>query len=297
MLNSRMWRNLLGLSFLLLAPLILLMALLTIPPAVPVAAQEQVILDWQTDADGNPLLAGQVIDDEFHSATGISITIRAQSAAPGGSNVRAIFPSHQPPVSGSGSTIDPDLGTPNETCPGGGPGIGDGGEVGQPGENCTPQENILIIPTVGDSDGDGFIDGLPNDDAGGGLATFLFSRPVTIDYLEVIDQENAETADIRAYSDVSGDPGTLIAETSTVPFGDNSFQRVALGSSGVMRLDVDYEGSGGLANLAYTPDEPTAVSLSTLDGSMSFSRLTPFLAAVALLFVLTVAWMRQSRRA
>lgn len=290
MFDSSIRRYIVTLGF-ILAPFILVIALLSMAPPVAAQSLDQVILDWQTDADGNPLLPGQVIDDEFHSTTGISITLRAQSNAPDGSNVRAIFPSHAPPT-------DVDLGTPNETCPGGGPGVGEGGEVGEPGENCTPQNNILIIPTIGDGDGDGFIDGVPNDDARGGLAIFLFSGPVTVDYLEIIDQEDAETADIRAYSAVSGDPGSLITEVSTMPLGDNSFQRLALAASGVRRLEVSYEGSGGLASLAYTPDEPTAVNLSTLDASMSFSGFTPFLAAFALLLLITVAavaWMRQSR--
>jgi hypothetical protein len=277
-----------------LAALLLVIAFLSAPSIA--TAADQVILDWQTDADGNPLSSGQVIDDEFHSTTGISITLRAQSEAPGGSNVRAIFPSHQPPVAPSGRTIDADLGTPNETCPGGGPGIGEGGELGQPGENCTPQNNILIIPTVGDGDGDGFIDGLPDDDEEGGLATFLFSEVVSIDYLEIIDQENDETAIIRAYANVSGDPGSLVAEVSTQPLGDNSFQRVALNALGVVRLDVEYLGSGGLANLAYTPMSPTAVELSTLDASASVTGFAPILIAVVLLSALSAAWVWRSRR-
>lgn len=289
MSDSNIRRYIVSLSF-ILAPFILVIALLSMAPAVAAQTQDQVILDWQTDSNGNPLLPGQVIDDEFHSATGISITLKAQSD---GSNARAIFPSHQPPT-------DFDLGTPNETCPGGGPGVGEGGEVGEPGENCTPQNNILIIPTIGDDDGDGFIDGVPDDDADGGLAIFLFSEPVTVDYLEIIDQEDGETADIRAYSAVSGDPGSLITEVSTMPLGDNSFQQIALAALGVRRLEVAYKGSGGLASLAYTPDEPTAVTLSTLDASMSFSGFAPFLAAFALLLLITVAavvWMRQTRSA
>ena len=34
---------------------------------------------------------------------------------------------------------------PNVKCPGGGVGIGAGGEPGHPGENCAPLGNILII--------------------------------------------------------------------------------------------------------------------------------------------------------
>lgn len=277
-----------------LAALLLVIAFLSVPSIA--TAADQVILDWETDADGNSLSSGQVIDDEFHSTTGISITLRAQSEAPDGSNVRAIFPSHQPPVAPSGRTIDADLGTPNETCPGGGPGIGEGGELGQPGENCTPQNNILIIPTVGDGDGDGFIDGLPDDDEEGGLATFLFSEVVSVDYLEIIDQENDETAIIRAYSNASGDPGSLVAEVSSQPLGDNSFQHIDLNALGVVRLDVEYLGSGGLANLAYTPMSPTAVELSTLDVSASVAGFAPILIAVVLLSALSAAWVWRSRR-
>lgn len=290
MLNSQIRRTIVSLGF-IIAPLILITALLSIPAVVAAQAPDQVILDWQTDAQGNALLPGQVIDDEFHSNTGISITLRAESARANGSNVRAIFPSHNPPT-------DFDLGTPNETCPGGGPGIGDGGEVGQPGENCIPQENILIIPTVGDDDGDGFIDGDPDDDARGGLAIFLFSAPVTIDYLEIIDQEDGETADIRTYTNVNGDPGSLITEVPTMPLGDNSYQRINLAVQGVRRLEVEYEGSGGLASMAYTPDTPTAVSLSTLNASITYANIAPFLVAFFLLVASTVAvaWIRRSPR-
>lgn len=290
MLHSHIRRYIIGLG-LLIAPLVLVTVLLSTPPIVAAQDQDQVILDWETDAQGNALSPGQVIDDEFHSATGISITVQAESERADGSDVSAIFPSDQP-------TADPDLGTPNETCPGGGPGEGEGGEVGEEGENCTPLGNILIIPTVGDNDGDGFIDGMPDDDARGGLVTFLFSDPVTLDYLQILDQEAGETAVIRAYNNVSGDAGALIEEVSTMPLGNNSFQQVDLAAQGVMRLDVQYLGSGGLASLAYTPEGPTAVSLSTVNASMSYSGITPFLVAFILLFALTLAlaWMRRSRR-
>ena len=40
---------------------------------------------------------------------------------------------------------DPDLGSPNEKCNGGGPGVGLGREPGSTGENCKPLEYALIV--------------------------------------------------------------------------------------------------------------------------------------------------------
>jgi hypothetical protein len=40
---------------------------------------------------------------------------------------------------------DSDLGSPNQFCSPSGPGVGAGGKPDQPGENCVPQGNVLII--------------------------------------------------------------------------------------------------------------------------------------------------------
>ncbi len=250
-----------------------------------VAAADQVILDWEQDADGNPISSGQVIDDEYHSTTGISITVRAQSVR----NVAATFPSHTP------APVDLDLGTPNETCPGGGPGVGDGGEVGQPGENCMEHFNVLIMPTTGDGDGDGFIDGTPNDDAAGGTIIFLFSEPVTVDYIEVLDQESQESVIIEAYGDVAG--SNLLDTQNPSGFGDNSYEFIPIEVQGVRRVEFDFEGSGAIASIAFTPPDPTAVSLSSIDASA----ISPggILVIAALLAVAAAAsvWFARSRSA
>ncbi len=249
-----------------------------------VAAADQVILDWELDAQGNPIAIGQVIDDEYFSTTGISVTVRAVSAR----GVAAIFPSHAP------SPADLDLGSPNETCPGGGPGVGAGGEVGQPGENCLSHGNVLIMPTIGDADGDGFIDGVPDDDHRGGTIIFLFSEPVQIDYIEILDQESSENLVIESYSDVAG--ADLLDMQSPTGFGDNSYEFLPIVVSGVRRLDFDFRGSGAIASLAYRPPDPTAVSLAAVNAS---ARLTPAhpLIVVSLLGLATAAslWFMRSQ--
>lgn len=50
----------------------------------------------------------------------------------------AIFDTSKP------SSEDLDLGAPNESCEGGGPGIGEGGRVGTPGENCEPLGKVVV---------------------------------------------------------------------------------------------------------------------------------------------------------
>lgn len=248
-----------------------------------VAAADQVILNWEQDAGGNTLASGQVIDDEYHSTTGISVTVQVQSP----SGVAAIFPSNAPPG------VDFDIGSPNETCPGGGPGTGDGGEVGQVGENCMNHGNVLIMPTIGDGNGDDFIDGVPNDDDRGGTITFIFSAPVRIDYVEALDQESEENLTIESYSDVAGT--NLLDAQNPSGYGDNSYENVPIQVEGVRRVELDFLGSGAISNLAFTPQDPTAVSLSSIDASAIAP--TDILVIAALLAFVTVAglWLVRAR--
>lgn len=275
-------------------PLLLVTLFLTLSVgALRVAAANQVILDWETDAAGTVLVPGQVIDDEFHSTQGISITISGTSNRPGGANLRAIFPSSVLPIDGNGKAVDEDLGSANETCAGGGPGKGSGGEINALGVNCVALGNVLILPTSGDGDGDGVIDDTPNDDAAGGLGLFLFSEPVTIDYLELLDMESPEAVTIRTYTSAAGSPAVPSLETNPAPLGDNSFQRVELNASDVLRLEVEYEASGALATLAYTPAGPTATTLLSTAAVPATASLWLFLALAFLLAVASALLVRR----
>ncbi len=211
-----------------------------------------VILEWETDAAGTPLPAGTIINNQY-SAVGVTISVT------GGAGEGIIFDSDNP------TGGDPDLGTPNETCAPPGPGIGPGGEVGQPGENCMFHGNLLIIAeNLVDSDGDGLVDD-PDDNFNGGFINLNFSEGVLIEYVEIIDQEGAETVQVTAY-DAGNNP---IISVAAAALGDNSYQRIEILAPDTVRLEFDFGASGAIATVAYDTPVVTAISLGsfgTIDG-------------------------------
>jgi hypothetical protein len=76
---------------------------------------------------------------------------------------------------------DAHLGSPNDKCPGGGPGNGSGGEPGKLGENCIPQGNVLIIQESNRS--------TPKANSKGGTLLFSFDSPTRVGHIGVIDIE------------------------------------------------------------------------------------------------------------
>ncbi len=150
---------------------------------------------------------------------------------------------------------DPDLGSPNQTCSGGGPGIGVGGEVGAPGENCTPLGNLLIVAEdIVDANNDTIVDD-PDDEAGGGTIVFTFDSPVNPIRMVIMDID-AETAAVQTDSD------TLAVTVDAGDLGDNSAQEVDLtGNAGVTTITVNFSSSGAVAEIEY--ELPVAVESET----------------------------------
>jgi hypothetical protein len=98
-------------------------------------------------------------------------------------------------------TEDPDLGSPNQACPGGGPGAGAGGGPNTKFPNCKPQGNLLIIqnPTVPAN--------RPNDAPDGGCITVEFARGIELANMGLLDleEDNSEiTVGKRRHSSSSG---------------------------------------------------------------------------------------------
>ncbi len=155
---------------------------------------------------------------------------------------------------------DLDLGSPNNTC--GGPGVGTGGEVGMPGENCVGVGNILVIAEdiVDTSPNDGLVDD-PDDEADGGIVTLTFDEPVVIFSMVIIDIDN-ETLDFTLLEN-----GMLKGTLAASDLGDNSVQDLDLSSYGaVTDVELDFSSSGSLAELEWLP---AAVATE----STSFGRL------------------------
>ncbi len=186
-------------------------------------------IDFELDALGNALVRGQAIDDEY-AAWGLQISVQPNAPAPGPA---MIFDSSTP------TGTDYDLGSPNLTCSPPGPGDGAAGELGQPGENCTPLGNVLIISEDGDP--------LDPDDSGfGGTITFTFSHDVEIDSLDFLDIETA------GYSvDFFDAGGGLIANVPLAGLGDNSYESLAVGVTGVREFVANFVTSGSMDSIGF----------------------------------------------
>jgi hypothetical protein len=109
--------------------------------------------------DFSGLTAGQYITDQLQAEYGVSVRADSDKRAytPGGA--ARVFDTSSP---GAASH----LGSPNEACTGGGPGVGAGGMPDSPYANCESLGNVLIIQESKN--------GAPNDSASGGTITFTF---------------------------------------------------------------------------------------------------------------------------
>ncbi len=183
-------------------------------------------IDFDTDDAGGLLAKGTVIAEQW-AALGVHFSTNNPGSRP-----LMIFDSSAP------TGGDPDLGTPNQDF--GGPGVGNGGRAGQPGANYLSLGNLLIISEDGDS-------GDPDDNAGGGVITATFDLPVRVDAIHLVDLDASETATITAFD--AG--GTMVAQASSQPLGNNSFQVVELNATGVSELTIQLSGSGAVAKIVF----------------------------------------------
>ncbi len=174
--------------------------------------------------------AGQVIDDEL-AAMGIHVTTDNASTP------AMIFDSSDP------TGGDFDLGTPNQTF--GGPGIGAGGEAGQAGENAIGLGNLLILSEDGNDGSD------PDDNASGGEFIFTFDDPVLIESVSLVDIDEQTNCTLEAFDADGGLIGGAAAQT----LGNNSVQKLVLGTNGVSTLKVKLTGSGAISSLVVCPGD------------------------------------------
>ncbi|MFQ5774566.1 MAG: DUF5801 repeats-in-toxin domain-containing protein, partial [Kiloniellaceae bacterium] len=157
-----------------------------------------------------------------------------------GINTAMIFDSADLPVVG-GTTIDTDLGTPNEDF--GGPGVGTGGEAGSAFVNNAPLGNMLIVTrdlSVPDDSG-----------AANTKLTLDFSSigPVTMESITVMDIEPGQDTTVNLFDAA----GTLLASFPVSETGDNGVTLLSLGSTaGVATMEVFLDGSGAIDNVAFT---------------------------------------------
>ncbi len=203
-------------------------------------------IDFDTDGAGAGLRKGTVIDNQW-AAFGVTISSGDPSHLP------MIFDSSNP------TGGDDDLGTPNETF--GGPGIGSGGEAGQPGENAVALGNVLIISEDNDSSD-------PDDNSGGGTLSFTFAYPVRVDQVGILDIDEGMGGTVTAYDGVGAKIGIGAMSNN---LGNNSVQTVPLGVRGVRRLEVYFPGSGAVSKIVFCAPDCTPIRVRDNFETSSFS--------------------------
>ena len=139
---------------------------------------------------------------------------------------------------GEGLYGDHDLGSLNEKCHVPGPGEGKGGEPGEPGENCEPVGNLLIIQEDNDNLS------IPDDNRDGGMITFDLSPPVT--YVYRIGEIHVDYATSITFVYNGGEV------TIDVPLmGDNSVQTFTIDMENVSQLKLNLYRSGAITFLFF----------------------------------------------
>lgn len=216
-------------------------------PAVPVDPGSDPAGTVELDFEEFP--TGTILDRVDLGDAG-SATIHGESVdlAPG-TNAAVIFDSANPHPG------DVDLGTPNEDF--GGPGVGEGGERGQPFQNDRPLGKLLILgENLRDADGDGLVD-VPNDEGSAQPHTLEFDfadvggGTVAVTTITVVDVEQNEP---RVRIELFDSMGEEIEAFVLPEVGDNGVGTFSLGpTSGVGRMAIVLNGSGAIDRIGIMP--------------------------------------------
>ncbi len=208
---------------------------------------EPVTVDFEVAADGTPLAPPLCVDNQWAE---LGLTFFAEG---GKGKKPCIFDTANPGSEAEGG--DEDLGAPNEACTPSGPGVGEGGAPGLPGENCNPLGNVLIVQEKG-------VD-VPDDNKDGGLLTIDFPAEGGQDVFNIgLLDIDYETSLVVIHETEEGE---LTEYTIDVPIlGDNSFQILEINQERVRWIKVMFSRSGAVTfvkfcPLVVTPPAPTPI--------------------------------------
>jgi len=206
---------------------------------------------WTT-MDFNMLSRGEYVRDQLWDTYGIKITAKANSGTgftpdnggdhnSNGGKARVFDSAFPNGVNGEcgGNNGDPDLGSPNEDCLGGGPGVGSGGHPTSEFKNCDPLGNLVIIQ---ESD-----KACPDDSQKGGSITFEFKDPAEIDNVTLLDNDDGDPTRIFTYSGASNSE----EEFATGATGDNGVYTKTIDRVSVNKIVIRFNGSGSVAEIKY----------------------------------------------
>lgn len=206
----------------------------------PSNAGTAIVLDWDTDGMGNALPAGTPITNQYANF-GINISTDNNN----GPDFAAIFDSSNP------TGGDTDLGTPNQAF--GGPGIGSGGGMGA-GANMAALGNILIIQERSQMCGSVFC--TPDDDADGGVVTFTFDDPMTVETIIIVDADDGNPSGAVVTIDANTGSYTLLFPSQ----GNNSVITLPIFEDGVLSMDISFQGSGAIGAVNLRSEDVTFCS-------------------------------------
>lgn len=182
------------------------------------------VLDFDFANGPDEPVTGEVISDQW-AITGLAV---AGDSFNGASPDKVIVFDSAAPTGGDG-----DLATP---------GYGPGNTFGY-------GKLLILAENVVDANNDGNVD-VPDDDAGGGVITFDFGggEPVEVCSITVVDIDDSNGSEVRFVKSDSS--------VSTLPLpnaGDNSVQTLTFLETDVVRMEVQFGGSGGIAEVLVAP--------------------------------------------
>lgn len=195
------------------------------------------------------------------------------SAAGGFGTLPRIFDSANPGDKESGG--DAGLGAPNEKCRPPGPGVGMGGEPEEPGANCSPLGNVLIIQ------GNTTDTSIPDPSEEGGMILFDFDPKAT--YVKDMGFLNVD-CDIVVTVLYVTETGDMAEKNIRVRVqGGNSYVLIDILTENVVQIVVTMECPGAITSITICvdlPETPTTPPSPTppptlIPGSMSMSMDVP----------------------
>ncbi|MDZ7724711.1 MAG: FlgD immunoglobulin-like domain containing protein [candidate division KSB1 bacterium] len=204
--------------------------LLLIIACIKVSSETAFEINFDTDAQGTDIVAGQFIDDEYE-AWGVTISESHSSH-------RVMAFDSQNPTGG-----DTDLGTPNEAF--GGPGVGAAGAT-DPGKNDVARGMVIILSTDNNQS-------VPNDwnAPSGDNARFIFTFSSPVKLADKIYTLDDVEADVYFYDEDNNQIGSSISITVT---GENVYYEQDVDVANVKRMEINIDGSGAIPGIFYTRD-------------------------------------------
>lgn len=187
------------------------------------SACEKTTVNFDKSADGTDLSPPLCVENEWKS---LGLTLFAEG---GEGSLPCLFDTADPrPNEDCG---DADLGSPNEACTPPGPGEGEPGAPGGPGENCEERGNVLIIQEPGSD--------CPDDNQDGGTLTLDWpcEGGAYVEEIGLLDIDYATTVFVV----YEKDDGTMAEREIVVPvLGDNSYQTLPIDqANGTYHVYID----------------------------------------------------------